>query len=106
VTNRIKELRERAGLSQGELAKLLDVDEGSVSRWEAGRRPLSPVVIERLARIFKTDSWQLFFDRKALRRLTDQAGEPRESKASENETRTTAKAVTSDRNAEKGHDTI
>src|SRR5216110_2474018 len=98
MNNRIKELRERAGLSQGELAKLLEVDEGSISRWEAGRRPLSPDVIERLARIFKIPSWQLFFDRRALRQLTEQAGV---SKASENQTRRTATADASDTHAEK-----
>jgi len=104
VNNRIKELREHAGLSQGELAKLIDADEGSISRWEAGRRPLSPVVIERLARIFKISSWQLFFDRRALRRLAGQRGDARESKASDNRTRRTAKADPSD--AEKGHDAL
>ncbi len=33
----LKQLRERAGLNQAELAKRLGVDQGSVSRWENGR---------------------------------------------------------------------
>ena len=73
MTNRIRELRQNARLSQTELAKLLDVDEACISRWEAGKRPLSPEVIERLARVFKVSSWELFLDRKRLRdkRLSD-----------------------------------
>jgi transcriptional regulator with XRE-family HTH domain len=68
--NRIKELREqRSRLTQAELAKLLSVDETAVSRWENGTRPLTPVVIEKLSGIFKVSSWELFFDRRALREL-------------------------------------
>jgi transcriptional regulator with XRE-family HTH domain len=73
MNNRIRELREQTRLSQAEIATLLHVDEASVSRWERGSRPLSPAVIERLARIFKIPSWQLFFDRKGLRVLADKS---------------------------------
>jgi transcriptional regulator with XRE-family HTH domain len=52
MKNQIRKFRERAGLTQAELAKLLDTDEGSVSRWETGNRPLTPEVIQRLTRIF------------------------------------------------------
>ena len=69
MSTRIRELRERNHLTQAELAKLLDVDESDVSRWEGGKRPLSPAVIERLAAIFKVASWELFLDRRALRRM-------------------------------------
>jgi len=48
---------------------LLDVNESDVSRWESGKRPLSPAVIEKIAAIFKVPSWELFLDRKALRRV-------------------------------------
>ena len=70
MTNRIRELRERARLTQRELAVLLNVNESDLSRWEAGRRPLSPAVIEKIAGVFKVGSWELFMDRKGLRRLT------------------------------------
>lgn len=36
--------RERLGLSQAALAKALDVDVGTVSRWERGLRPIPRVV--------------------------------------------------------------
>lgn len=67
MTNRIRELREQTRLTQGEVAKLLDVDESEVSRWETGRRALSPTVIDKLAAVFKVASWEVFFDRKGLR---------------------------------------
>jgi len=69
MTNRIRELRERARLTQRELAVLLNVNESDLSRWEAGKRPLSPAVIEKIAGVFKVGSWELFMDRKGLRRL-------------------------------------
>jgi transcriptional regulator with XRE-family HTH domain len=69
MENRMRELRTNARLSQAEVAKLLDVDEGSVNRWERGKRPLSPTVIAKLAQIFKVQSWELFLDRRGLRRL-------------------------------------
>jgi transcriptional regulator with XRE-family HTH domain len=67
MPNQIRELRERAGLTQGELAKLADTTEGVISRWERAERPLTPESIEVLSRIFKVPSWQLFFTRQALR---------------------------------------
>jgi len=75
MNNRIRKLREEARLSQAEIATLLHVDEASVSRWEGGSRPLSPAVIEKLAKIFKIPSWQLFFDRKGLRHLTSRSAD-------------------------------
>jgi transcriptional regulator with XRE-family HTH domain len=35
-TGRLAELREYAGLSQGDVARAVDVAQASVSRWEAG----------------------------------------------------------------------
>jgi len=56
-------------LTQAEVATLLGTDETSVSRWENGSRALTPPIIERLARLFKIQSWELFLDRDGLRRL-------------------------------------
>jgi transcriptional regulator with XRE-family HTH domain len=40
ASGRARELRERAGLTQRELARLLDVTPATISRWESGdRRP-------------------------------------------------------------------
>ena len=74
MQNRIRELRERARLTQVELATLLGVSENDVSRWECSKRPLSPATIERLAAVFKVPSWELFLDRKGLRRLVAESG--------------------------------
>jgi transcriptional regulator with XRE-family HTH domain len=69
MQNRIRDLRERARLTQTELATLLGVDETAVSRWESGSRPLTPTVLARLAKVFKVETWELLVDRKGLRRL-------------------------------------
>ncbi len=37
-TGLARELRQRAGLSQGDVARALGVDVGAVSRWEANKR--------------------------------------------------------------------
>src|SRR5438093_7876549 len=102
MQNRIRDLREQRKLTQAELAKLLEVDEAAVSRWESGARPLTPTVLARLAKIFKCETWELLLDRDGLRRLAAQRGDARESKVSENQTRRTAKVDHSD--AENGHD--
>lgn len=38
--NELKELREKLGLTQEQLAKLLDVATNTVSRWELGERSI------------------------------------------------------------------
>ena len=69
--NRIRYFRERARLTQAEVATILGTDETSVSRWENGSRALTPQIIEKLSRLFKCESWELFLDRKGLRRLAE-----------------------------------
>jgi len=101
MQNRIRDLREQRKLTQAELALLVDVDETAVSRWESGARPLTPTVLARLAKVFKCATWQVFFDRKGLRRLKADTDVMPES---ENQTRRTAKADASDRDAEKEDD--
>lgn len=60
--NRVRELRVRSRLSQTELAKLIDRDETSISRYESGEYKLTPELSDRLARVFKCDKIELFFD--------------------------------------------
>lgn len=53
VADRIKSLREQAGMSQTELAKLLGITRSSVNAWELGISvPSTPYIVE-LANIFK-----------------------------------------------------
>ena len=78
--NRVRELRERAGLTQGELAILAGTTEGTISRVERGARPFTPALITALSRIFKVQSWEVLVDRRGLRLLgegaTDHRSEP------------------------------
>ena len=51
--NGIKALRERAGLTQFELAKFLNVKQASVSRWECGDSLPSSDKLPELAKILE-----------------------------------------------------
>lgn len=46
-------IREGAGLSASELARLLDVTPGAVSKWERGQRSPRPVVAEAWAQLLR-----------------------------------------------------
>lgn len=64
--NRLRELRETRKLTQQEVAKLLDIDHTTVSRHESGSRSLSPEDIQKYARLYKVESYELFIDPKDL----------------------------------------
>jgi transcriptional regulator with XRE-family HTH domain len=64
--NRLRELRETCKLTQQEVAKLLDIDHTTVSRHESGSRSLSPEDIQKYARLYKVESYELFIDPKSL----------------------------------------
>jgi len=66
LKNRLRELREARKLTQQEVAKLLDVDHTTVSRHESGSRGLSPEDIQKYARLYKVESYELFIDPKDL----------------------------------------
>lgn len=52
LSERIKELREKAGYSQAQLAKKLDVTRSSVNAWEMGlSAPTTPYVVA-MAKLF------------------------------------------------------
>ena len=52
VSDRIKELREKAGFSQAQLAKRLDVTRSSVNAWEMGLSPPTTQYVVALAKLF------------------------------------------------------
>jgi len=52
VNNRLRELREREGLSQGELAQRLDVSRQTVNALETGKYDPSLPLAFRIARLF------------------------------------------------------
>jgi len=51
----MKELREKAVMSQPEVASAVGVTPATVSRWESGKRMPRPAHIRRLAELFKVD---------------------------------------------------
>lgn len=66
LKNRLRELRETCKLTQQEVAKLLDIDYTTVSRHESGSRGLSPEDVQKYARLYKVESYELFIDPKSL----------------------------------------
>ena len=45
IADKIVELRKRAGYTQADLAKLLNVDQSAVSQWERGKvKPLKKIL--------------------------------------------------------------
>ena len=60
IASRIREARKAAGLSQGQVAKLLGLQRPSVSQIEAGQRRVSGDEVARLAKLFDVSpSWLL-----------------------------------------------
>jgi len=60
IASRIREARRAAGLSQGQVARMLGLQRPSVSEMEAGRRRVSGDEITRLAELFDVStSWLL-----------------------------------------------
>jgi repressor LexA len=53
IGQRIKVMREKRSMSQGDLAELLDSTTQSVSRYENGERYTNPAILLMLSRIFK-----------------------------------------------------
>jgi DNA-binding XRE family transcriptional regulator len=63
---RIKEFRQRAFLTQAELAKLMDLSVTMINKHEAGSRSLTREQIIRYAEIFKVETHELFQDAEPL----------------------------------------
>ncbi len=48
----MKDLRQRAGLTQEQVAKIIDVDQGAVSNWEVGKYGPVRKYREKLAKLY------------------------------------------------------
>ncbi|MEM1169232.1 MAG: helix-turn-helix transcriptional regulator [Cyanobacteria bacterium P01_H01_bin.35] len=60
IASRIREARKMAGLSQAQVAKMLDLHRPSISEIEAGNRSVSAEEITKLAELFDvSSSWLL-----------------------------------------------
>ena len=53
MSNEIKELRKRLGMTQQELANAVGVDRVTIARWEAGQKKPSNLARRQLARLAK-----------------------------------------------------
>lgn len=72
IAERIKELREQAGLSQSELARKLDVTRSSVNAWELGISAPTTQYVVAMARLFHvTADYLLSLDRQQVLILND-----------------------------------
>ena len=56
IGEQIKELREKAGYSQAELARKLSVTRSSVNAWESGLSAPTAVYIIELSKLFRVSS--------------------------------------------------
>lgn len=65
--NRLRELRLERKLTQEEVAKLLDIDNTTVSKHESGARGLSLEDIKKYARLYKVEPFELFISPEDLR---------------------------------------
>lgn len=54
--NRVKQLRERDGISQAKLAKLIDVSDTSIQNYEYEMRDIPGEVLAKMAEVFNTSS--------------------------------------------------
>lgn len=66
MKNRLRELREKAGLKQNKLAELADTSPPQIQRLEKGERTLTVEWAERLAPILKVHPASLIFDTSEL----------------------------------------
>lgn len=48
----IRTLRDRANLTQAQLAKKIDVDQSAICRWERGKNPPLPKYQRKLSKLF------------------------------------------------------
>lgn len=55
----LRGLRNREGITQNELGRILGTDQTNISKMELGKRPIGKMIAKRLAKLFKTD-YRLF----------------------------------------------
>lgn len=61
MKNKLFKLREKAGLSQKELAKKMQVSQQTISGWETDRSMPKPFQLSMLEELFKTPKEEIFF---------------------------------------------
>ena len=74
MTDTIRAERERAGLTQAQLADLAGIAQSNLSAIEAGKRPASPQMLERLSRAMRRPSQALSQHRDEVRAAIAECG--------------------------------
>ena len=59
--NRLRQFRERSRLSLTEVATLTGFDVSTISKHENGQRGLTPEAITKYAKLYKVESYELFY---------------------------------------------
>lgn len=59
--NKLRQLRDRSRLSLSEVATLTGFDTSTISKHENGTRGLTPEAITKYAKIYKVDTYELFY---------------------------------------------
>lgn len=59
IANRLRAAREQSGLSQGQVAKKLNLHRPTISEIEAGRRSVSVEELAEFARLYGVETWWL-----------------------------------------------
>ena len=62
MKNKLREIREKNGITQLELADLMDTKQATISKWELGRSTPKPYQMQRLEDYFKVPKELIFFD--------------------------------------------
>ncbi len=59
ANNRIREMRQKQGMSQADVARAMGISQGSIAAWESGREPglLSGLQLAVVLRATPTDLW-------------------------------------------------
>ena len=79
LSERLRFAREQAGLSQGQVAKMMDLHRPTISEIEAGRRRVTAEEMAEFAKIYEVSiSWLSGSERRRHRR---RSGEARRSRA-------------------------
>ena len=69
--NRIKELRVKNGYTQAELAKALNISQGSISGYETGRFEPDLDTIKKMSELFNVTMDELFVQETSLKAIGD-----------------------------------
>lgn len=62
IAGRVRDALEQTHLTQSQIAQALGVTQACVSNWKSGRRPISAVMVVRLAAVLGIDERELLPD--------------------------------------------